>query len=771
MAQTQTINHVWLLVKDTISKLFPELQINEKEIKKISLPDKKNTDADVSFSCHNLAHAVSQPSHDVAKIVCACIAEQLPTSLIATVEFENSYVNFFMRLDYLTECVYQILQKDSTYLAPRPSTGKSYMIEYSGLNTHKVFHVGHMRNTSLGEALVNITEFMGTKVYATNYIGDVGTHVAQCLWYYLYFIQQTDLETFENKSIDEQTLIKQLESDKPKGIAHVEWLGELYQKGHENLDLSLLTSMPFPGYLATKVVQIADHPTNGSLKVVTLSVGNDTDYQVVCGGTSYSVDDVVVYAPVGAKMAGRKIVAQDISGVTSYGFICSEHELSKGKNKNKIYLLDASVKPGTEVTEVGRYEGIPVSADVNIAHLMAQRHAQVKQLTLSMEHSKPNITLLWKITRTWSLDDLDKMYKWIGCRFDHYYYKSEVGEESKELVMKAYQDGILKLSDGAIGADLARYNLGFCILLTSAGTGIYATKDLQLAKVKFEQYKLDRSILVVDESQTLHFKQVFKTLELLGIDNEEISHHLAYGLVVVKDKASKAGWSKMGSRKGNVKYFSLLKNEMTTCLLKAYQKRFEIYAQQKEKLFQKQALNGEISKGELKKPLVLEPQELETVIHRLAIAAIKYGMLNQDNKSQIIFDIEDWTNIKGNTGPYIMYAYTRTQSMLRQVVINDYEEMDLSLLSTTNERKLLSLLSSFSHVVEHAADQFKPQLVCAYVYDLARSFSKMYDTEGWSVKYASSPALQVARIALIDATGQVMKKALELIGIVTVSRM
>lgn len=144
----------------------------------------------------------------------------------------------------------------------------------------------------------------------------------------------------------------------------------------------------------------------------------------------------------------------------------------------------------------------------------------------------------------WCLDEFKRIYRWLNARFDHDFFESEVAAESKQTVAEYQAKGVFVMNDGAVGADLSQVGLGFQILLKRDGTGLYATKDLALARRKFEQFHIDKSIYVVDSAQSFHFQQVFATLKMMGYPQAERCYHLPYGLVILPD-------GKMSSRKGN----------------------------------------------------------------------------------------------------------------------------------------------------------------------------------------------------------------------------
>jgi arginyl-tRNA synthetase len=292
-------------------------------------------------------------------------------------------------------------------------------------------------------------------------------------------------------------------------------------------------------------------------------------------------------------------------------------------------------------------------------------------------------------------------------------------------------------SQGAVGADLSKFGLGFCLLIKRDGTALYATRDLALAQRKFEEFKIDRSIYVVDAAQTLHFQQVFKCLELMGYKQVEKCYHCSYAQVILPD-------GKMSSRKGNVILMSSLKDQL-------YSK-----------------INSEF----LDKYIGEWPDEERIeAARRIALATMRYGMLNLENNSLVVFDMNEWTAKTGNTGPYMMYAYARTRSILRELG-NGFEDLTNArwdLLTDETEADVLRWINEYHGVLEAAGRRYSPHMVCSFVYELAKRFSRMY--QNCSVLRAETPELQRARAGLVRATGLVIQHALSMLGIETVERM
>lgn len=700
-----------------ITRAFPESAsaIGADEIAKSIQVPKELKNGDLTWPCFALAKTLKKAPPAIAQELAAAIATDPRGVAIREIVAAGGYLNAFVdKAAGFARTIPAIL--DGSSLAPRARRNERVMIEYSQPNTHKVFHVGHTRNVSLGDSLVRLSRFAGCEVVASNYIGDVGTHIAKCLWYF------TQVFGGDRSKVPETN----------RGA----FLGEMYAEADKLLDLSAMTATPHPGVVTAKVLTKSPHPRppeGATWNVVSVDLGGTTR-QVVCGGHSYEVGDVVAYAKPGVRLGKRRIEVADRGGVSSEGMICGESEISLSEDAQKIAVLRADAPLGVEIAEIHRFDGT-VPPGESVLGIWQARNDAVRRVLQDLEKGEPTITALWTETRQWSLDEFHAVYDWLEAPFDHFFYESEVGDEGKDIVLAEYAKGRLVKSEGAIGADLTDVKLPFFMLLKSDGTGLYSTKDIALAKHKFDQFKIDRSVYVVDVSQSLHFQQVFATLKKLGYPQAEKCHHLAYGMVVLPD-------GKMSSRKGNVVPFSTLKDQLV-----AYIRREYLDSQL-----------GELSEAEI----------AETA-RRVVIATIKYGMLNQDNAKNIVFDLKEWTAPTGNTGPYLLYAYARTRSVLRELGGYDLATADWSALGNDAESELLKTLGRFDKVVADAADSYLPQLLCIYLYDLARDISRLWHDS--PIMKAETPGLRVARAALADAAGRVLGKGLELLGIKTVDRM
>ena len=355
----------------------------------------------------------------------------------------------------------------------------------------------------------------------------------------------------------------------------------------------------------------------------------------------------------------------------------------------------------------------------------AEQQQQLSAILQQMETRQGKFYQLWQETRQYCLADFDAIYQWLGTEFDVCYYESEVTPQAKAILQKFIDNGTFTLSEGAYGAELGE--LGFFMVLKSDGNTLYATKDLALAYRKFQQYPLDRSLYVVGAEQSHYFRQLFKTLELMGFGGKDKNTHLSYGLVRLKE-------GKMSSRRGNIVPFSMLQEQLSRELAPYLNKYHDTW----------------------------DAELIEQTLHRLALGTIKYGMLQSDPQKEIIFDLPEWLRFDGNTGPYLMYACARINSIIAKAKIAPACE-HLHLLQEDAEQDLIYQLYRFNYVVQLAASALKPSLLTTYLYTLAKTFSKYYSEH--SVLRANSQALSAARLTLISCCAHTLTTGLRLLGI------
>ncbi|MBC8331755.1 MAG: arginine--tRNA ligase [Anaerolineae bacterium] len=343
---------------------------------------------------------------------------------------------------------------------------------------------------------------------------------------------------------------------------------------------------------------------------------------------------------------------------------------------------------------------------------------------------------LWLETREWSLEELRDILHLMDIDIDVWFYESEVDEPSKAIVEELVEKGIAddeRSQDGAVivkideklGLKKEKYRTN--VILRNDGTSLYLTKDLALAKDKFEKYHVDRSLYVVDVRQSLHFQQAFKILELWGYEQAKKCYHLGYGFVSLPEGA-------MSARRGRVVLFKDVADEATRRVLEESRK---------------------------KNPDMPEEQRQEVAL-QIGLGALAYAMLSVDNNKDIIFDINEALSFEGHTGPYIQNAHVRASSILRKAGMIP-EEASFDYPMEAHEIELIETISRFPEVVQQAAEEYRPLVLATYAYDLAAAFHSFYHVV--PVLQTKSETVRQARIRLIAAAKQTIANALRLLGI------
>jgi arginyl-tRNA synthetase len=697
------------IIAELLFSVFSEADaISVAEIARLLELPKDAGHGDIAFPCFALAKSRRQAPPKIASELAAVLSSKIKDfpeleKVVAT----GPYLNFFLNKGKLAGAVVSAIITGE-FLARRPDTGQRAMVEYSQPNTHKAFHVGHTRNASLGDSLVRLLEWTGNTVIAANYIGDEGAHVAKCLWF---------LRNHYKGEIPAEK----------RG----EFLGMLYARATEMLDLASLTDCPYQGVIAVKVLSRKEIEPEAGKKfyVAEVDTGNGVK-QVLTGAPRFEVGTKVAYALPGTKVEGRTVGSVNRYGYDSEGMLCAPDEIGLTGVPEMIQPVPESTALGTELAEV-----FAKQAGSNVIAEWKRRNREVSDVLAKLENNDPEMKALWSETRNWCIEEFKEIYRWLNSRFDYYFFESELAEAGKEIVREFQTKGIFTTSDGAIGADLSAFGLGFCLLIKRDGNALYATRDLALARRKFEQYKIDRSIYVVDEAQRFHFQQVFKCLELMGFEQAKQCFHLPYAQVVRPD-------GKMSSRKGNIILFHDLRSRLITKVNEEYLNRYR----------------GEW--GE---------EEIRETGERIALATIRYGMLNQDNDTQIIFDIDQWVGRTGNTGPYLLYAVARINSILEEAKDVAADGTHLELLAHQAEIDVILHLKNYHDIVTRAAEKFAPHHICSYLFELTKLFNSMYAV--CSVLRAETPELRAARVTLIRAVKMVTEHGLGLLGIRPVQRM
>ncbi len=353
---------------------------------------------------------------------------------------------------------------------------------------------------------------------------------------------------------------------------------------------------------------------------------------------------------------------------------------------------------------------------------------EAQKMLQKWEEGNLEVVALWKKMNTWVYEGFEKTYQDLGVDFDKIYYESDLYQKGKDIITQALEYGFLTQgSDGEIIADLSQYKLGQKVVLRSDGTSIYITQDINLAKIKFNDFELDYSVYCIGSEQEYYMKQLFAILDLIGFPWAKNVYHLSYGMVNLPD-------GKMKSREGTVVDADDLISDMTEMSKEILLERYPN----------------------------LESSQLDYRAQAIALASIKIHMLSNKRLSETIFDPKKSLSFEGNTGPYLQYAYARICSVLRKEK-SDKEIYQLINFEVGNsEWELIKILNDFSKSIYEAAINYEPLYLLDGLFNIAHAFNKFYHHD--SILKAKGDQKDF-RLLLVEATKQVMKNGLQLLGV------
>ncbi|APQ75586.1 arginine--tRNA ligase [Clostridium botulinum] len=348
-----------------------------------------------------------------------------------------------------------------------------------------------------------------------------------------------------------------------------------------------------------------------------------------------------------------------------------------------------------------------------------------------LEEGSEEETELWNRFKDLSLKEFNKVYDMLGIKFDSLAGESFYSDKMDAVVQEIDDKGLLVDSNGAKVVMLDEYNMPPCMIKKSDGATIYATRDLAAAIYRKKTYDFHKCIYVVGTPQALHFKQVFTTLKLMGHDWADDCKHVGFGLVKLANK-------KLSTRNGDVVFLEDLLNQSVEETLKIINE---------------------------KNPNL---KNKEDVAKKLGIGAVVFTYLKNNRERDIVFDWKEILSFDGETGPYVEYSYARGKSILRKAG-ELTGEADYSKLSSKEEFELAKLLGGFNDAIMNAIDKLEPAMVTRYVIEVAKAFNKFYNAHG--ILNAEDNDVKLARVKLVEATCQVIKNALNLLGIDVVEEM
>ncbi len=373
------------------------------------------------------------------------------------------------------------------------------------------------------------------------------------------------------------------------------------------------------------------------------------------------------------------------------------------------------------------------------AESLAPSIIEARRLLLKWEANDPDTVNLWKTMNEWVYKGFDVTYKKLGVDFDKIYYESETYLVGKEEVLRGVEEKLFtQKEDKSVWADLTDDGLDQKLLLRSDGTSVYITQDIGTAKMRYNDFDIDKMVYVVGNEQNYHFQILAVLLDKLGFAWGKDLYHFSYGMVELPG-------GKMKSREGTVVDADDLIEEMIQV-----------------------ARDMSVELGKLES---LTKEQAEDTFRMIAMGALKYFILKVDPRKNMMFNPDESIDFNGNTGPFIQYTYARIKSVLRKAyekkiaITNELKIPSFSL----KEKEILKRLSQFPETVREAGNNFSPAIIANYCYELVKEYNQFYHDH--SILSEPNAELLNFRLVLSSAVADIIKRGMNLLGIEMPERM
>ena len=368
--------------------------------------------------------------------------------------------------------------------------------------------------------------------------------------------------------------------------------------------------------------------------------------------------------------------------------------------------------------------------------LMQEAH----DMLVKWEANDPEVRALWRKMNEWVYAGFDETYKALGVNFDKIYYESDTYLEGKEKVEEGLEKGIFfRKEDGSVWADLTAEGLDEKLLLRADGTSVYMTQDIGTAKLRFQDFPIDKMIYVVGNEQNYHFQVLSILLDKLGFEWGKSLVHFSYGMVELPN-------GKMKSREGTV----VDADDLVAGMIAQARQTVEAAGKFDD----------------------MSEEEKAEVARIVGMGALKYFLLKVDARKNMLFNPEESIDFNGNTGPFIQYTYARIRSILRKaadagIVMPEHLPVDVEL--STKEEEIVQHVADFASVVRQAGTEYQPAAIANYCYDLVKEYNQFY--HDFSILRESDARKQAFRLVLSQCVAKVVRLGMGLLGIEMPERM
>ena len=365
---------------------------------------------------------------------------------------------------------------------------------------------------------------------------------------------------------------------------------------------------------------------------------------------------------------------------------------------------------------------------------------EAQKMLLAWEQNDAEVRHLWETMNGWVYEGFDATYKQLGVDFDKIYYESETYLEGKSEVERGEKSGAFyRRDDNSVWADLTGDGLDEKLLLRADGTSVYMTQDIGTAKLRYNDFPINKMVYVVGNEQNYHFQVLSILLDKLGFEWGKSLVHFSYGMVELPE-------GKMKSREGTVVDADDLMEEMIQ--------------------------TARETSEELGKLDGCTENEKAEIARMVGLGALKYFILKVDPKKNMTFNPKESIDFNGNTGPFIQYTHARIKSVLRKAAEQNIDfgtKIENQLAISEKESYLIQLIAQFPAVVKQAGEEFSPALIANYEFELVKEFNQFY--HDFSIIREENEGLKKFRLLLSATVAQIIKTGMGLLGIEVPERM
>jgi len=686
-------------IQTQVQQAFPTLFGNEVELNKITINETpKDFIGDITLVVFPLLKLTKKNPEESAKT----IGEYLVANNKNIIAY--NIIKGFLNLEISNEYWINFAINPTSEIADHSS--ETILIEYSSPNTNKPIHLGHMRNNVLGYALAGIFKANNYKVVKANLVNDRGIHICKSMiaW-----------QKFGNGETPENTT-----DVKCKKGDHL--VGKYYVKYNTKLKAEL-----------NEIYKLAD-----------------IEYKSLSNGKSKSLTKDSKIRFIFDAFNNAFAIYLEYKRITTYSRLLPDKKISPNESqirkkeieniKNQVIntnkeILDYLSNLNLEI-KTKNYKKI---FDIVLKSLeqKAPIHLEAQEMLLKWENNDAETISLWTTMNNWVYAGFERTYKNLGVDFDKFYYESNTYLLGKDIVEDGLQRNVFfKKEDGSVWIDLTADGLDQKLVLRADGTSVYITQDLGTADLKYNDFKMDRSIYVVGNEQDYHFKVLKLILQKLGRPYADGIQHFSYGMVDLPS-------GKMKSREGTVVDADDLIDDM-----------LESAKEQTEAL-------GKIDD--------FTEDEKTALFRTIGLGALKFFLLRVDPKKRILFDPKESIDLQGYTGPFVQYTYARSRSILRKIQEPRAKIQDTKYQSSPAEIELIKVLYKYEIILEESCKEMNPAKLIDYTYEVAKTYNKFYNE--CPILAAEKEEQKNFRILLTEQTGNTIKKCFEIVGIEVPERM